>query len=308
MEFCSICFENLSEEISSPSTPPHSFQLLDSSSSSQDPQHLRDNPSPSALDPQEFSSSPQYPLLSSSPLRPRPRQCSSHFFACASCYKSYIQNEINRAAILPNGNLTCYCPNRNNCLTQITQQDILSLLSSPSDDSGAPDASTSDDDSRHLIEKYHHFYQNILVITDPTKLWCPRYSQCHGVARILKYSKAQCDQCSYVFCSKCHQQHSSYRYSFCLLSTNKQKNKNDPYGQAELQKWKRSKGNGGKCKKCPRCRNSIEKNGGCNHMTCTLCGYEFCWCCKSKYTNTSGCTSRFCPLIEFESFHHKSCL
>ncbi len=33
-------------------------------------------------------------------------------------------------------------------------------------------------------------------------------------------------------------------------------------------------------KQCPKCGNAIEKDGGCEHMTCRMpggCGYEFCW-------------------------------
>jgi hypothetical protein len=39
-------------------------------------------------------------------------------------------------------------------------------------------------------------------------------------------------------------------------------------------------------KKCPNCHKSIEKNEGCNHMTCRRpagCGHEFCWLCLGTY-------------------------
>mmetsp|Transcript_44786 Transcript_44786/g.57362 ORF Transcript_44786/g.57362 Transcript_44786/m.57362 type:complete len:303 (-) Transcript_44786:256-1164(-) len=32
-------------------------------------------------------------------------------------------------------------------------------------------------------------------------------------------------------------------------------------------------------KRCPGCRMIIEKNGGCNHMTCGKCRHAFHWCC-----------------------------
>jgi hypothetical protein len=35
-------------------------------------------------------------------------------------------------------------------------------------------------------------------------------------------------------------------------------------------------------RRCPQCHERIQKNGGCNHMTCR-CGYEMCWCCGKAY-------------------------
>jgi len=37
-------------------------------------------------------------------------------------------------------------------------------------------------------------------------------------------------------------------------------------------------------KECPRCKASIEKNGGCNHMTCKKCKNEFCWVCMGPWS------------------------
>lgn len=35
---------------------------------------------------------------------------------------------------------------------------------------------------------------------------------------------------------------------------------------------------------CPKCESLIEKNGGCNHMTCKKCRYEFCWICLHDWS------------------------
>jgi hypothetical protein len=45
-------------------------------------------------------------------------------------------------------------------------------------------------------------------------------------------------------------------------------------------------------KRCPRCGTAIEKDEGCNHMTCRKCRKEFCWICLQDWSlhsqNTGG--------------------
>jgi hypothetical protein len=36
-------------------------------------------------------------------------------------------------------------------------------------------------------------------------------------------------------------------------------------------------------KKCPKCPFQIEKNDGCDHMTCIKCRHEFCWACLADF-------------------------
>lgn len=63
--------------------------------------------------------------------------------------------------------------------------------------------------------------------------------------------------------------------------------------------------------KCPNCGFGTEKIDGCNHMTCSKCGFGWCWICRGKYRrghfsswNIFGCpggqfteNSKCCELI-----------
>mmetsp|Transcript_16803 Transcript_16803/g.14708 ORF Transcript_16803/g.14708 Transcript_16803/m.14708 type:complete len:178 (+) Transcript_16803:1205-1738(+) len=35
---------------------------------------------------------------------------------------------------------------------------------------------------------------------------------------------------------------------------------------------------------CPKCQSKVEKVSGCNHMTCPICTYEWCWLCGGTYS------------------------
>ena len=51
-------------------------------------------------------------------------------------------------------------------------------------------------------------------------------------------------------------------------------------------------------KPCPGCHDPIEKNQGCNHMTCSSCHFEFCWVCMDPWSSHGKlCVSVVCNSI-----------
>ena len=54
---------------------------------------------------------------------------------------------------------------------------------------------------------------------------------------------------------------------------------------------------------CPKCGIFIEKNGGCQHIRCIKCRYEFCWFCQQSYAgyrhqnNEIFCQQRLMMLV-----------
>jgi hypothetical protein len=45
-------------------------------------------------------------------------------------------------------------------------------------------------------------------------------------------------------------------------------------------------------KVCPKCATPIEKDGGCNHITC-ICGSHWCWHCGKDEDELHGTFDRF---------------
>jgi len=46
---------------------------------------------------------------------------------------------------------------------------------------------------------------------------------------------------------------------------------------------------------CPKCGVMIQKSGGCNHMSCGKCNYEFCWWCLTSYYHYRHGPQSYCP-------------
>ncbi|MFC1842380.1 IBR domain-containing protein [Candidatus Dependentiae bacterium] len=81
-----------------------------------------------------------------------------------------------------------------------------------------------------------------------------------------------CPECRERYCSDCCLRHSMWWTSCEKAKQNKLKKE----GDLENEEWKKEN-----TMACPMCNVAIEKNGGCNHMTCTNCKCQF--CCECGY-------------------------
>ena len=138
-------------------------------------------------------------------------------------------------------------------------------------------------------EKYRSSYCRNLVQSyidsKPDTIWCP------GIDCDLAF---KLNKPKHLMKPSEHKRQCSKGHSSCL---NCQQPWHAPLDCAMLKKWLK------KCrddsetanwivantKECPHCHTSVEKNGGCNRMTCMACKGEWCWICEEKWAGHKTC-------------------
>lgn len=90
----------------------------------------------------------------------------------------------------------------------------------------------------------------------------------------------RCPGCNETYCRQCCHSHSVKQTCEKAKVERERDAKN---GTSATAQWLKQN-----TKPCPKCNTAIEKNEGCNHMTCSKCRYEFCWKCLKKYTGLYG--------------------
>ncbi|KAG9391716.1 IBR domain [Carpediemonas membranifera] len=111
------------------------------------------------------------------------------------------------------------------------------------------------------------------VLVDPKAIICPG-PDCALTVRKSRFTvvDAKCD-CGHLFCTKCLRE--AHRPCSCYRVSEWEKMDQSDEG---TKRWLQIHS-----KKCPRCGTMIEKDRGCNHMTCKLCRHEFCWMCQRPW-------------------------
>mmetsp|Transcript_14468 Transcript_14468/g.21996 ORF Transcript_14468/g.21996 Transcript_14468/m.21996 type:complete len:510 (-) Transcript_14468:53-1582(-) len=168
-----------------------------------------------------------------------------HYF-CKTCWSRYLEVEIQNGKVLQ-----IPCPEYK-CNRKVSQEEIKKSVN----------------DSTYI--KYLKFKRNREIAADSNKRWCIT-PDCPGIlTKVPLRRKATCNVCDQSLCWHCGE---PYHKGSCEKAA--ADSKDDAY-----RRYKRLHN----VKLCPNCKATIEKNSGCNHMTCAVCKYEFCWICGSKYT------------------------
>lgn len=113
--------------------------------------------------------------------------------------------------------------------------------------------------------------------------WCPN-AACQNAILLESYSLPQLYESVRCSCG----------FWFCFIC---QKISHDPVSCEMLIKWATVKAEDLEAQKwilmntkqCAKCLANIEKNGGCMHMSCSKCRYEFCWVCMKPWTQSHNC-------------------
>ncbi|KAM4704582.1 E3 ubiquitin-protein ligase RNF19A isoform 1-T2 [Rhinophrynus dorsalis] len=204
-----------------------------------------------------------------------PEIMTCHHRSCADCLRQYLRIEISESRV----NISCP-----ECSERFNPYDIRLILH---------------DDV--LMEKYEEFMLRRWLVADPDCRWCPA-PDC-GYA-VIAFGCASCpkltcgrDGCGTEFCYHCKQIWHPNQTCDAARQERAQSLRLRTIRSSSISYSQESGAAADDIKPCPRCAAYIIKmnDGSCNHMTCAVCGCEFCWLCMKEisdlhYLSPSGCT------------------
>lgn len=134
-------------------------------------------------------------------------------------------------------------------------------------------------DEKLIHTRYDTYLTRSVVNADPEFFWCISTSCNSGHSHVSTTSSPifTCTACNLRQCV-----HHSIPWHAGLTC------KQYDYRIASTSRWKEEEKASQKTikettKPCPKCHASIEKNDGCDHMTCRKCKHEYCWVCLVDY-------------------------
>lgn len=165
---------------------------------------------------------------------------------CRDCWAQYLGLKIAEGQVL-----RINCP-ASRC-TLCVPEDVVRELVAP-----------------QAYDKYARFVTKSFVEDGDHLTWCPAVGCGNAITSEQRRGGhlVECS-CGYRFCFACHEE--DHWPATCAQARQWAAKCSD---ESETGHWL-----GANTKGCPKCAVHVEKNGGCNHMTCAKCSYEWCWMC-----------------------------
>lgn len=173
---------------------------------------------------------------------------------CTSCYDGYLHNQVSEGPLC----VMARCPEFkcNQAIPPIVYNTMMN----------ADDKAT-----------YQRYAVRQFIEANKSYRYCPA-PNCERIALGSGEMHVVCD-CGHQYCFHCGAE--DHRPCNCAtLAKWVDKCNND----SETANWMSVH-----TKPCPKCMSRIEKNQGCNHMTCRQCKHEFCWLCFGDWRGHNTC-------------------
>lgn len=186
--------------------------------------------------------------------------CNCEHVYCKECLEGYLTTQITNGGVL---NLDCPNPE---CEAEINITDIYKIC------------------DEKTLEKYERFIVLASLRADPDVRWCPMQNCSSPIKGPPKDNSPwiECETCHLQVCFACgderHDPAQCGKEAKDLISS---RNNSVRVAEETFEAW--HKGKPTDVKPCPKCKGYIEKNLGCNHMTCQACKHQFCWLCLQVY-------------------------
>jgi len=177
---------------------------------------------------------------------------------CSNCWDTYLHTKIREE-----GELSIRCMDEL-CAIQADQTFIRKVVSNQD------------------LQRYHELLVRDYVTNNPQLRFCPHPGCSHAISCAAASTKSALQtivptvRCvdKHAFCFGCALE-GGHAPVICNVSKLWLKKCAD---DSETANWIKSN-----TKECTNCNSTIEKNGGCNHMTCKKCKNEFCWVCMGSW-------------------------
>ncbi|EMC91691.1 hypothetical protein BAUCODRAFT_79681, partial [Baudoinia panamericana UAMH 10762] len=181
------------------------------------------------------------------------QRCSHDMVICGPCWQSWLEVQVATQHV---GNIYCA-----QCDSRLGRDEIQDL---------AADV---------VYGQYVDAEVRAMLTSNPDFVWCQSGNCTHGQLHTGD-DIFRCGSCGYKHCMLCdvvwHAGETCGDHHAKIVHQKQHRQRAEISSESWIKTY---------AKQCPWCRRKIQKDGGCDHMTCRVCRHQFCWVCLASYNN-----------------------